>query len=229
MRVSVIQSNYIPWKGYFDLINSSDIFIIYDEVQYTKNDWRNRNKIKTRHGIKWLTIDVNHSMNQKISEISVSNPNWRIKHWKTICQNYSKVKYFNDYKAIFNELYLGSNEKNLSYINQVFIKKIIDILGIKTKILNSKDFELKEGKQERLIDLLKKVNATTYISGPSAKEYINENLFYQENIQLEWMEYSEYKEYKQLYPPFNHNVSIIDLIFNEGPYSKKFMKSFTNE
>ena len=226
-KVAILQSNYIPWKGYFDLINMVDEFIFYDEVQYTKNDWRNRNKIKTPQGIQWLTIPVRQeSLDQKIKDTKISDKKWNIKHWRTISQNYSKAKYFKDYKDIFEELYLTCDEEYLSQINYKFITTINEILEIKTKLSWSSEFELVDGQTEKLLGICKDCNADIYLSGPAAKDYFNEDLAKQENIKVEWMDYSGYKEYEQLNPPFEHGVSILDLIFNEGNRAKEFMKSF---
>jgi hypothetical protein len=226
-KIAIIQSNYIPWKGYFDLINMVDEFVIYDDVQFTKNDWRNRNKIKTAQGIKWLTIPIRQeNLEQKIKDTKITDKKWNIKHWRTISQNYAKTKYFKDYKDIFEELYLDCNEDYLSQINYKFITTVNEILGIKTKLRLSSEFELVDGQTEKLIGICKQCNADIYISGPAAKNYFDEALTRQENITVEWMDYSGYKEYEQLYPPFQHGVSILDLIFNEGPNTNKFMKSF---
>lgn len=116
-KLAIIQSNYIPWKGYFDIINMADEFIIYDDAQYTKNDWRNRNKIITNQGVTWITIPVKHSTSQKINEIEVLNNKWRKIHWKTLQQNYSKANYFKNYIEIFEELYLKEEISSLSKIN----------------------------------------------------------------------------------------------------------------
>ncbi|MDX4036779.1 WbqC family protein [Aliarcobacter skirrowii] len=226
-KIAILQSNYIPWKGYFDLINMVDEFIFYDEVQYTKNDWRNRNKIKTPQGIQWLTIPVRQeSLDQKIKDTKISDKKWNIKHWRTISQNYSKSKYFKDYKGIFEELYLTCDEEYLSEINYKFITTINEILEIKTKLRWSSEFELVDGQTEKLLGICKDCNADIYLSGPAAKDYFNEELAKQENIKVEWMDYSGYKEYEQLNPPFEHGVTILDLIFNEGDRAKEFMKSF---
>lgn len=226
-KIAILQSNYIPWKGYFDLINMVDEFIFYDEVQYTKNDWRNRNKIKTPQGIQWLTIPVRQeSLEQKIKDTKISDKKWNIKHWRTISQNYSKAKYFKDYKDIFEELYLTCDEEYLSQINYKFITTINEILEIKTKLRWSSEFELVDGQTEKLLGICKDCNADIYLSGPAAKDYFNEDLAKQENIKVEWMDYSGYKEYEQLNPPFEHGVTILDLIFNEGDKAKEFMKSF---
>jgi len=226
-KVAILQSDYIAWKGYFDIINMVDEFILYDDVQYTKNDWRNRNQIKTNDGKQWITIPVHQAnLEQMIKDTLVSNDIWRKKHWKTVVQNYSKAIHFNDYKKLFKELYLDSNEKLLSKINYRFIVAICKILGIKTKISWSMDYNLVERKTERLVAFCKQANAKSYLSGPAAKDYINDNLFETEGITLTYMDYSGYPEYNQLYPPFEHAVSIIDLIFNEGPDAQKYMKSF---
>lgn len=228
-KTAILQSNYIPWKGYFDIINTVDTFIIYDEAQYTKNDWRNRNKIKTINGILWLTIPVvKGKLSQKISETVISDPKWNVHHWKTICMAYSKAPFFNDYKSRFEHLYLSDlqGKTYLSEINLTLIRFINSLLNIKTEILIDRDLNLIEGKTEKLVDLCKKTDADIYLSGPAAKDYLDESLFEKENIHVQWMDYSGYPEYDQLYPPFEQSVSIIDLLFNEGENSVKFMKSF---
>ena len=225
-KVAILQSNYIPWKGYFDLINMVDEFIIYDSVQYTKNDWRNRNKIKTSQGVIWLTIPVKHSLSQNISEIETLNNSWRKKHWSTISQSYAKSSFFKEYSEIFKELYLNSERTNLNKINLEFIKAVNSILNIKTKISDSLDYEKKGDRVEKLVNICKQAGATEYISGPAAKSYIDLNLFESENIQVSWIDYSGYPSYNQTHGEFEHAVSILDLIFNEGENSKQFMKSF---
>lgn len=226
-KIAILQSNYIPWKGYFDLINMVDEFILLDNVQYTRSDWRNRNKIKTPHGIQWLTIpvEIKGKHHQKICETLVCGTKWRVIHWKTIIQNYSKAKYFAEYKNLFEELYLNRDEKYLSLINFRFLSTICKILGIDTHISWSMDYEMINGKTERLIYLCKQAKATEYLTGPASKNYIEENLFEETGIKLIYMDYSGYPEYCQLFPPFIHEVSIIDLIFNEGPDAIKFLKS----
>ena len=227
-KVAILQSNYIPWKGYFEMINMVDEFVIYDCVQYTKNDWRNRNQIKTPSGVAWLTIPCRfESMSQKINETKVTDKLWASKHFKTIVQNYSKAKHFKEYAPVFEKLYKEvAEEELLSVINYKFITSINKILGIKTKISKCEDFNLIEGQTSRLVQICKDAKATHYLSGPAAKDYLEESLFEDEDIKVEWMDYSGYGEYEQMYPPFTHGVSIIDLIFNEGSNATKFMKSF---
>lgn len=225
-RIAILQSNYIPWKGYFDLIASVDEFIIYDEMQYTKNDWRNRNKIKTKNGVEWITIPVKiDSLHQKINQTQIFDPRWVKKHKATIQTNYAKAKCFEETKDFVFDLYEKvKSEEYLSKVNYIFIKEICKYLGINTKISLSSDYNLIEGKTERLVDLCIQTRGTHYLSGPAAKEYLVEELFNEKDIVLEWMDYSNYKEYNQLHPPFEHGVSILDLIFNEGENSRKFLK-----
>lgn len=226
-KIAILQSNYIPWKGYFDLINIVDEFIFYDEVQFTKNDWRNRNKIKTALGIQWVTIPVLHkNLSQKIKDTEIANTNWNRKHWNAISMSYSKAKYFMDYKKLFEELYESLQTKYLSEVNYIFINQICKILGIKTKLSWSSDYKLIGGKTERLVSLCKQAEASFYFTGPSAKDYLDEELFKQEGIKIEYMDYSNYPEYSQLYGSFVHEVSVIDLIFNEGHNAASYLKSF---
>ena len=199
-KIAILQSNYIPWKGYFDMINTVDEFIFYDEVQYTKNDWRNRNKIKTSQGIQWLTIPVRqNNINQLINETKVSDKNWGKKHWKTLMQNYSKAKYFKEYKDIFEELYLNCNEEYLSQINYKFIFAINKILEINTKLRWSNEFKLVGEKTEKIISICKNCNADIYLSGPETKDYFSIELAKKESLKVEWMDYSTYSEYHLLF------------------------------
>jgi len=228
-KIIITQSNYIPWKGYFDGMNMVDELIIYDDMQYTKRDWRNRNMIKTKDGLKWLSIpvEVKGKFFQKINETKVSENNWAKSHWMTIIHNYSKAPYFNLYKDFFKNLYKeAANEEYLSKVNYIFLKGICELLDIKIKISWSSDFVLAEGKTERLVDLCKQVGATDYYSGPAAKGYMDESLFEKENINVHYFDYSNYPEYQQQFDAFQHNVTILDLLFNTGQDAKKYMKSF---
>jgi len=230
-RILITQSNYIPWKGYFDAINMVDEFVLYDDMQYTKRDWRNRNKIKTANGTKWLTIpvEVKGKYFQKIKETQISDKNWNIDHWNIIKNAYSKTPFFNEYKNYFEELYLGCEEVFLSKINFRFLIGICELLNIKTKFTRSSEFELKGGKSEKLLNICIDSKSNIYFSGPAAKDYLDIDLFNDNNIQVEWLDYTNYKEYGQLFPPFEHGVSIIDLIFNTGKDAFNYMKSKIND
>jgi len=225
-KVAILQSNYIPWKGYFDLIRSVDVLVIYDEVQYTKNDWRNRNIIKTPNGPMWLTIPVRQeSLEQTIHETRTAKNNWNVKHWNAIKANYTKAPYFSLYEEQFKELYLGMDTDLLSEINLKFIHAINAILGIQTKIIDSLALNLNGNKNERLVDAVHKLNGTHYVSGPAARAYLDIKLFEENNIQVEWMDYSGYPVYHQLFGAFTHEVSILDLLFNVGSNANRYLKA----
>lgn len=226
--ILITQSNYIPWKGYFDNINAVDEFVVYDDMQYTKRDWRNRNQIKTPQGLLWLTVpvEVKGKFFQKINETNVSEKNWGEKHWKTIAANYSKTHYFKQYKDVFESIYKDETLNTITSINISFIKAINSILDINTKIIDSREFDLVEGKTERLVDICKKCHATSYYTGPAAKDYMDEQLFLNENIEINYFDYSNYPEYPQLFGEFSHYVSVLDLIFNVGDNAKNYMKTF---
>ena len=226
-KIAILQSNYIPWKGYFDLINYVDEFVLYDDVQFTKRDWRNRNILKTNHGLKWLTIPVQHiKQSQLIRDTKISDKKWARKHWTSVLHNYSRARCFSEYKEIFEELYLTSTHDYLSEINFIFIKKINELLGINTRIRLSSEFDLAQGQTERLIGICNQCGATEYLSGPAAKQYFDNELARKENMKVTWVEYGGYKEYQQLFPPFEHGVSVLDLIFNEGQNAPQYMKSY---
>lgn len=167
-KVAILQSNYIPWKGYFDIINSVDEFILYDDMQYTRRDWRNRNKIKTSKGLIWLTIPVKikGKYEQKICETEVDGNSWSKEHCKSIEHNYSKAKFYKESRDFIFELYNRvESERYLSKINFIFLSEIARFLNIHTKFSWSMDYEAKGTKTERLISLCKSSCATSYLSG----------------------------------------------------------------
>jgi hypothetical protein len=224
VRVAILQSNYIPWKGYFDIIGSVDLFVFHDDLQYTKGDWRNRNKIKTSKGTEWITVPCGTSERRLICEVELLNADWQKQHWNIIRTHYAKAAHFKRYAPFFEDVYLGRIWKNLSIMNQYMIKAIsTEFLGITTQFDDSRAYGLKATKAARVIELLKKVGADAYLSGPAAKSYLQEPDFVAAGIDLEWMDYASYPEYSQLYPPFVHGVSIIDLLFNVGDDASSFM------
>jgi hypothetical protein len=228
-RIAISQSNYIPWKGYFDLINSVDEFVLYDDAQFSRSDWRNRNLIKTAAGLKWLTIPVETSRKflQKINETRTSDPGWRRTHWKTIQGTYAQAPCFAEYASVFESLYGSGDERLLSVINHQFLSAIAAILGISTPLKWSSEYELKGDRSERLLNICVQAGADAYLSGPSARCYLDVALFERAGVAVEWMDYSGYPAYHQAHGEFEHGVSIIDLLFNEGRRSAGFMKSFT--
>lgn len=222
-KVAILQSNYIPWKGYFDIIASVDEFIIYDDVQFTKNDWRNRNKVKTPQGIQWITVPVGPAIGRQIRHVELKDSRWQIKHWKKLEANYRKAAYFEEISKVIKPVYLMRHD-NLSALNRKLIEVICSFLNINTKITNSWDYKTTQGKNQRLIDLCTQTGATEYISGPAAEGYLDIELFTKSGISVSWFEYPEYSEYQQLWGDFTHTVSILDLIFNCGEDASSYMK-----
>ncbi|MBC8000027.1 MAG: WbqC family protein [Leptolyngbya sp.] len=226
-KCAILQSSYLPWKGYFDLINSVDYFVFYDIVQFTKNDWRNRNKIKTAQGLQWLTIPVimKGRLDLNIDQMVCANNEWQEKHWRSISQNYSRCKYFAEYKNVFEKFYQDNQSLQLTDINRLLIEKICQALAINTPLLNASDLKIEGDRNWRLISICKQVGADHYLSGPAAKSYLDEKLFKDNGITVEWMNFENYPEHQQRFPPFEHKVSVIDLIFNEGPHATEFLLS----
>jgi WbqC-like protein len=217
--VAILQSSYIPWKGYFDLIRRADEFILYDDAQYTRRDWRNRNRIKTPGGPIWLTIpvEVKGKYLQAIKETRVSDRGWNRRHWRSIQASYARAPHFGTCKPLLEDLYLGCESSSLSEINHRFISRFCDILSIKTPITWSMSYQLAGDRTERLVALCRQAHATAYLSGPSARAYLETKAFEDAGIAVRFMDYDGYPEYAQLYPPFDHRVSLVDLLVHTGP------------
>jgi len=224
IRVAINQSNYIPWKGYFDLLHDVDVFIFYDDVQYTKHDWRNRNRLKGQHGSQWITIPVGEDLNRRIDEVRITDPRWQVKHWKRLSQTYGRTPGFGRIRAFLEELYLHSRWESLSRVNQHIIKTIArDFLGIRTELLQSSDFSRTGAKQDAVLSLLKTVGADVYVSGPAGQAYLQPHEFEKAGIGLVWKDYSGYPEYPQIHPPFDHYVSILDLLCHTGSDAQHYI------
>lgn len=225
-KIAIVQSNYIPWKGYFDLIRSVDEFIVLDDVQYTKRDWRNRNQIKSPSGLLWLTIPVKVAgrYHQAINETVTVEDNWRKQHWQSIVSNYSRSPYFEEYSKKFEPFYRADSENFLSRINRHLMEIVCGILEIKTKLSWSTDYELLTGRNERLLSLCLQAGASEYVSGPSAQSYLDIDSFRKAGVNVTFFNYAGYPEYRQSFGKFEHAVSIIDLIFNEGPKAVNFLE-----
>jgi len=230
MKCVILQPSYIPWRGYFHQIYKADTFIFYDDVQFDKNGWRNRNLIKTSQGTQWLTIPVRTkgavSPGLPINKIPIAwDKPWNVHHWRGIQMAYKKAPFFKDYSEFFEKMYTAQFE----WLSEFTIQSTIEIshlLGIQqTRFLKSSEIPGITGeKTDRLIQILKSVGADYYISGPAAKDYIEEEKFIKAGIKLEYMQYN-YPDYPQLYPPFESKVSIIDLLFNTGVEAIKFIIS----
>jgi hypothetical protein len=225
-RAAILQSNYIPWKGYFDIIGLVDVFVIYDDVQYSKNHWHNRNLIKTQHGLKWLTVPVSKADGAfpSIDAVRIASP-FAESHRRSILQAYSKATHYDAFAPMLSALYEEAQHCGLlTELNLMFIRAIAARLGIATEIIRSRDLGVSGERSQRLVSICETVGAKTYLSGPSAQAYLDERLFEEADIRVEWMDYSGYPPYEQLHGPFAHGVSIIDLIMNQGPQAASLMK-----
>ena len=208
------------------MIAAVDEFILYDDMQYTRRDWRNRNQIKTQEGLQWLTVPVKVKGKyfQKIKDTEIEGKDWASSHWKSLVHNYGRAPYFNEIARWLEPLYLAEQFTYLSHLNRRLIESICHYMDIKTVINNSWDYTLVEGKTERLVNLCTQAGGTEYISGPAAKDYIDKTVFKNEGINLTWFDYADYPEYPQLWGDFIHKVSMLDLLFNCGKNSRRYLK-----
>ena len=226
-RVAIVQSSYIPWKGYFDLIAAVDEFILFDDVQFTKRDWRSRNRIKTAQGPQWLSIPclTKGRMEQLICETEVANHAWTREHWHAIELSYRRTPFFHLYRDQLQALFFQAEELSLlSDINRLLIAGLAGLLGISTPLRDSRTYEPQGRKTDRLLSICVAAGATVYLSGPSARSYIETEKFSSRDIQVIYADYGDYPEYSQLYPPFTHEVSVIDLLCNVGQEAPRYMK-----
>jgi hypothetical protein len=225
-KVAIVQSNYIPWKGYFDMIAAVDEFILYDDMQYTRRDWRNRNLIKTPQGTQWLTVPVRvkGKYHQTIRGTELDGAAWAADHWKALVQNYKRAPHFNEVAAWLEPIYSAEVFHHLSGLNRRLIEAVCAYIGITTRISNSWDYILPEGKTERLASLCVQAGGEEYISGPAARGYVDETVFSQKGIKLTWFDYAGYPEYPQLWGDFVPGVTILDLLFSCGEDSRRYMR-----
>jgi len=219
MKVVILQPSYIPWRGYFDQIGKADVFVFYDDVQYDQHGWRNRNQIKTSQGKQWLTIPV-HSHGDRqgdpINQVRIDwDRPWAKSHWKAITYAYGRTPFFRQY-AQFVESFYQRRDDFLADFTIDFTVALARALGIEhTRFMRSSELSVAGQKTDRLIAILTQLGADHYISGPSARDYLEEDCFKAVGIGLEYMVYN-YREYPQLYPPFDPHVSILDLLFMTG-------------
>ncbi len=225
MRVGVIQSNYLPWRGYFDFISQVDLFVFHDDLQYTKGDWRNRNRIKTQEGLRWLTVPVHYrQVAQKIDETGLDRAKpWAHEHLNRLEGAYLRAPFFLRYRDELESL-LRADYESISTLNISLVRWVMTQLGLSTPLCHSRQLGLVGAKTERLIDLLRKVGGTTYLSGPSAQSYLDLKAFQAAGIALEYKTY-DYLPYPQLWGPFEGAVTVLDLLFNHGPASREYLFS----
>jgi hypothetical protein len=226
MRVGVIQSSYIPWRGYFDFIASVDLFVIYDDVQFSTGSWRNRNKLKTKDGLRWLSVPVQAKAGSlPIDKVRIGRT---LKPWQDMHRNHLRdalahSPFFDTAISLWEEG-ISAQDIYLSQLNIRLIRIICRYLGISTPIALARDYATTGAKSGRLVSLLRKVGATSYLSGPAAKGYLEEAVFRENGIRLEYKSY-DYPAYPQLWGGFEGAVSILDLIANCGPDARNLLKS----
>jgi len=227
MKCVILQPSYIPWRGYFDQINQADVFVFYDDVQYDKHGWRNRNQIKTAQGKQWLTVPV-HSGGvtveaTPIREVRIDwHTPWNKSHWKALTFAYNRAPFFSTYAPLLESFYRRHDEFLADFTIDLTIA-LAGELGIrKTRFVRSSTLHAGGQKTGRLIQILTELGATHYLSGPSAREYIEPDQFASAGIELEYIIYA-YPEYPQLYPPYDGQVSILDLLFMTGPDAIKYI------
>ena len=225
--IAIVQSNYIPWKGYFDLINMVDEFVLYDDVQYTRRDWRNRNTIKTPHGLQWLTIpvDTKGKYTQTIRDTMIADATWAARHWRSIVHAYAHAPGFSRYGDELEDMYRRATDVSLSATNHRFLATICQWLGIGTRLSSSSDYTLDADRTMRLVGICRQAGAEVYLSGPAARAYLDEAQFEREGIEVRYMDYGGYAEYPQAHPPFRHDVSVLDLLLNTGAEAARYLKS----
>ena len=226
-RIAILQSNYIPWKGYFDLMNSVDEFVLLDSVQYTRSDWRNRNRITTPQGVRWVTIPIQKAgrSKQRIREVRTVNEHWASLHWKQVQYAYRHAPAFRESADFIGALYASSPKRWLTEINQHFLTSINHHLGITTPIRRDEEFELPESpdRTSRLIQICKQAGAAEYVSGPAARGYLDEDAFREQGINVTWFEYPPYPEYPQGAASFEHAVSVLDVLLHMGTDAPRYI------
>lgn len=218
-RVAIIQSCYIPWRGFFDLVGRCDTLVLFDSAQFAKRHWHNRNRVLTAHGPKWMTIPVTSKgrFSQPINEVEVSAP-WAEQHWQTLRHAYARAPHFDAEAAWLRPLYENAaTMTHLSEINRAFTAALLDRLALATRLVDDRDLDGTGRKTDRLVSLCSSIGADTYLSGPSARTYLDENAFRAEGIGVEWMSYGPYAPYPQGTADFVEGLSVLDLLFWCGP------------
>jgi hypothetical protein len=225
--VAIVQSNYLPWKGYFDLIASVDAFVLFDSAQFTKRDWRNRNQIKTGNGLSWLTVPVTTRgrFEQSIRDTQVSDRSWPERHWRKIEAAYEGARHFADYGPMLAGALREADVGTLSELNDRLLRQVCAWLGIATPLYPDADLVEEGEANARLLQICLKLGADTYVSGPKAKDYLDVNLFASSGVRVEWFDYQGFPPYSQLHGDFVHSVSIVDLLLNEGPNARRYLKA----
>ena len=223
MIVAVHQPQYLPWLGYFDKINRADIFVLLDNVQFKKNEWQNRNRIKTANGRQWLTVPVMYKYPQLINEVEINNKDkWQHRQRQAIISNYKKAPCWSLLEEFFEEIF-SSKWQYISQLNIHVVKRLAGLLGITTPIHVASELgEFPEDPDERLIALTRHFNADTYLAGGGGKGYMDMEKYTQNGIKVIFQEY-EHPVYDQLFGAFEPFMSVVDLIYNHGEKSLEIL------
>lgn len=230
MKVGIIQSCYMPWRGYFDFIDDVDLFMLLDDVKYSHGSWRNRNRVKTKVGLQWVSLPVMRGSTEKpIDHVLIGTPKkpWLPQHRRLLTESLGEAPYFKEAIELWDDA-VNCGETHLSKLNEALIRNICRYLSITTPIVRAREYDGQGCKTARLIDLLQKTGATSYLSGPAAMDYLDEDAFRQAGIALSYKTY-DYKPYPQLWGGFEGAVTILDLIANCGGESRTYLKSATHE
>ncbi len=230
LTLCVLQPGYLPWLGFFDQLHRSDVFVFYDDVQFDKHGWRNRNRIKSPAGPQWLTVPVYHKGLgwPAINEVEIDNTStWARKHVGTIRQYYSKAKYREQYLPALEALLLRP-WKRLVDLDLAVIALMAEWLGLVRRVTRSSELGILGERSERLLKLCQHFGATRYLSGNSAKSYLDIDLFMKHGIQVEWQDYS-HPAYPQLHGDFVPFLSTLDLVLNCGPDSLAVLSGKPNK
>ena len=223
MIVSIHQPQYLPWLGYFDKIDQADVFVFLDNVQYKKNEWQNRNRIKTAQGAQWLTVPVLYHFPERILEVEINRRvNWARKHLQALRTNYTKARFFKQYLPLFEALYEREWQK-LVDLNVECVRCLVQALGIDTRLAVASQFELSEEPTERLIGICRAVGADAYLAGSGGRSYMDLVQFEEAGIEVQFQQF-DHPVYPQLFGEFEAYLSIVDLLFNCGDESLSIVR-----
>lgn len=225
-RIAIMQSNYIPWKGYFDLVGLVDEVVLLDDAQFGIRTWRHRNRVKTPAGLHWLTVPVRHTgSRQRIDEVRLAESTWPARHWATLEHSYRRTPYFKHYRDVFAGLYEElATEERLSAVNRRLLEACCRALEITTPLRWSTEYAAQGRSTARLLSLCDAAGATRYLAVPGMRTYFDETQFAAAGVTVDWMDYGGYPEYPQPHGPFEHAVSVLDLLFCCGPTAREHLQ-----
>ncbi len=223
MMIAIHQPQYLPWLGYFDKIDRADGFIILDNVQYKKNEFINRNRIKTDSGWQWITVPVHYHFPERIDQVSINNQaNWRHKHAQALLTNYGRAPFYKNYNSFFDELF-GRDWDCLRDLNVFAVRGLAELLGIRKELPIASDWDLQDDPTGRLVDICKRMNADTYLSGAGGQNYLDLKQFDSAEIEVVFQAF-DHPVYSQRFGPFEPNMSVVDLLFNCGDESLEVIR-----